>query len=98
MRRIDQLVLVGSFLPLCWLGTISRTDLSFNPHPLLVVWAGPVLGVLLPMAGVGDAGDMLRHGSPAWQLWHCFGVGRVSRAVVFLDIDAYTSKRRSRSG
>jgi hypothetical protein len=31
--------------------TISRTDLDFNPHPLLVVWAGPVAGVLLPLTG-----------------------------------------------
>jgi hypothetical protein len=30
--------------------TISRTDVVQNPHPLLVVWAGPVLGVLLPFA------------------------------------------------
>lgn len=29
--------------------TISRTDLAVNPHPLLVVWAGPVLGGLLPL-------------------------------------------------
>jgi hypothetical protein len=86
--------------------TISRTDVSPNPHPLLVVWAGPVVGVLLLLglllaakwsklksayllqffAGfcliangayigvgsfgrIGDAGDMLRHGSPIWSLW-----------------------------
>ncbi len=86
--------------------TISRTDLAENPHPLFVVWAGPVVGVLLPLgfwgvaaaaksrvafllrffAGfcllanglyigtgsfgrVGDCGEMLRHGSHAWQLW-----------------------------
>ncbi len=30
--------------------TISRTDLAHNPHPLVVVWCGPVLGVLLPLA------------------------------------------------
>ena len=77
---------------------ISRTDLAENPHPLFVVWAGPVVGVLLPLgfwgiafllrffAGfcllanglyigtgsfgrVGDCGEMLRHGSQAWQLW-----------------------------
>jgi hypothetical protein len=30
--------------------TISRTDLAENPHPLAVVWAGPVLGALLPLA------------------------------------------------
>jgi hypothetical protein len=27
----------------------SRTDLAENPHPLLVAWAGPVIGVLLPL-------------------------------------------------
>jgi hypothetical protein len=30
--------------------TISRTDLDHNPHPLAVVWAGPVFGVLAPLA------------------------------------------------
>jgi hypothetical protein len=29
--------------------TISRTDLAENPSPLVVVWAGPLLGVLLPI-------------------------------------------------
>jgi hypothetical protein len=29
--------------------TLSRTDLAENPHPLAVVWAGPVVGVLLPL-------------------------------------------------
>jgi hypothetical protein len=90
--------------------TISRTDLAENPHPLPVVWAGPLLGVLLPLflwsiaaafhvpgafvlrffAGfcliangayiavgsfdhIGDAGVMLRQGSPTWQLW-LFGI------------------------
>jgi len=27
----------------------SRTDLSRNPHPLLVVWAGPLAGTSLPL-------------------------------------------------
>ena len=84
--------------------TISRTDWSHNPNPLMEVWAGPVLGVLLPLAGwfllrrrrgvyllrffagfcciangayiaggsfdrLGDAGDLLRLGSPVWVLW-----------------------------
>ena len=89
---------------------ISRTDVDPNPQPLLVVWAGPVVGVLLPLAiwglavaarwrlawllrffagfcllanglyigvgsleRIGDAGDMLRHGSPTWTLW-LFGI------------------------
>lgn len=30
--------------------TISRTDLAHNPHPSAVVWAGPVLGICLPLA------------------------------------------------
>ncbi len=29
--------------------TISRTDLADNPRPLLVVWAGPVIGVVAPL-------------------------------------------------
>lgn len=29
--------------------TISRTDLSDNPHPLAVVWAGPIVGITLPL-------------------------------------------------
>lgn len=28
---------------------ISRTDLSANPRPLVVVWAGPLCGVLAPL-------------------------------------------------
>lgn len=28
---------------------ISRTDLSVNPHPLSVVWCGPVCGCLIPI-------------------------------------------------
>jgi Peptidase M50B-like len=86
--------------------TISRTDVSPNPHPLAVAWAGPVVGALLPVGlwlaaatarapgafllrffagfclvanglyigvgsfdGVGDCGEMLRHGAAPWHLW-----------------------------
>jgi hypothetical protein len=35
--------------------SISRTDVRPNPHPLLVVWAGPLSGVLLPLAFWGVA-------------------------------------------
>lgn len=28
---------------------ISRTDVHPNPRPLIVVWAGPVIGILLPV-------------------------------------------------
>lgn len=77
MNRFRQILLIGSFLPLCWLAfmathelghvlaafatggtinkvvihplTISRTDVSPNPSPGVVSWAGPVLGVALPL-------------------------------------------------
>jgi hypothetical protein len=29
--------------------TISHTELIDNPHPLVVVWAGPLVGVVLPL-------------------------------------------------
>lgn len=82
---------------------ISRTDFSRDRHPLLVIWGGPVLCVVLPLfllgvarlrrssllmlsqffagfclvangayigmgsfGGVGDAGDLARHGCPQW--------------------------------
>jgi hypothetical protein len=85
--------------------TISRTDPGLDPRPLPVVWAGPFVGVLLPMAAagvarllyvpgrfllqffagfcliangcyigvgafdpVGDARELLRLGTPEWQL------------------------------
>lgn len=89
---------------------ISRTDVRPNPQPLVVVWSGPLIGVLLPLAawgaaaalklrgawmlrffagfcllanglyigvgsfgGIGDAGELLRHGAPRWSLW-LFGI------------------------
>jgi hypothetical protein len=33
--------------------TVSRTDLGENPHPLAVVWGGPLVGVLLPLVLFG---------------------------------------------
>jgi hypothetical protein len=29
--------------------TISRTDLAYNPRPLVVVWSGPLFGVAAPL-------------------------------------------------
>ena len=134
MNRFHQLLLIGTFLPLCWLMmqavhelghvacalatggtvmrvvlhplTISRTNTAGSLHPLLVVWAGPIVGVAVPLAllavfkaaklkagyliqffagtclianggyiaagsfeRIGDAGDMIRLGSPIWLLW-----------------------------
>jgi hypothetical protein len=91
MKRLHQVVLIGSALLACWLGmqavhecghvlgalltggevrrvvlhplTISRTDLALNPNPLLVVWAGPVFGVLSPLALWGAVANMQMAGS-----------------------------------
>jgi hypothetical protein len=81
VKRLHQFILIGSLLPLSWLGmmlvhefghvlglwltggtvrkvvalpwTFSRTEWSYNPHPLPVAWAGPVGGVLMPLAALG---------------------------------------------
>lgn len=82
-KRIPQIVLIGTFIPFCWLAmqvvhelghvlaawatkgevtkvalhplTMSRTDLAENPHPLAVVWGGPLFGSLIPLAAFGVA-------------------------------------------
>jgi hypothetical protein len=43
--------LTGGRVAAVWLHplSISRTDLATNPQPLMVVWAGPVGGVILPL-------------------------------------------------
>jgi hypothetical protein len=84
MHRFHQILLVSTFLPLCWLlmqavhelghvagavatgGSvskvvlhplaISRTDAAGSRSPRLVVWAGPIAGVLLPLALLTVAG------------------------------------------
>ena len=33
--------------------SISRTDVQPNPHPAIVVWAGPLVGTFLPLAFCG---------------------------------------------
>jgi hypothetical protein len=97
--------------------TISRTELARNPHPLIVVWAGPLIGVTFPVAvwggcealrmtgafvlrffagfcfvangayiaggsfgAIGDAGEMLKHGSAMWHLW-LFGAITIPLAI-----------------
>lgn len=94
--------------------SISRTDVALNPQPLVVVWGGPLLGALAPLAiwafaawlrwphafllrffagfclianglyltagsleGVGDCGDLLKHGAQLWQLW-AFGLPAIA--------------------
>jgi hypothetical protein len=75
-KRLNQIVLIGTFLGFCWLAmqavhelghvigaiasgghvnrvvlhplTLSQTDVYPNPRPLLEVWAGPLIGAVLP--------------------------------------------------
>ncbi len=77
MDRLFQTILIGTFLPFCWLAMqavhelghvigayatgggvaavnlhpliISSTVVQPNPHPVLVVWAGPVIGTLVTL-------------------------------------------------
>jgi hypothetical protein len=49
--------------------TISRTDVMPNPRPLIVTWAGPVIGVLLPMLVL--AAWRLRR-APGLHFWRFF--------------------------
>lgn len=86
--------------------SISRTDVTPNPIPLVEIWGGPIVGVLFHLVSwvfirrlklswefllrffagfclvsngaylgcgsflsIGDAGELLRHGSPIWTLW-----------------------------
>ena len=77
IKRIEQIVLICSFIGFCWLAmqathelghvlgalftggkvskvvlhpfAISHTFLSHNPMPIFVVWAGPIIGVLVPL-------------------------------------------------
>jgi hypothetical protein len=43
--------------------SISRTDLAHNPSPLLVVWAGPIIGILLPLCLWGVAAGLRMPGA-----------------------------------
>jgi hypothetical protein len=77
LRRVHQIILIGSTIIGSWIGmqavhelghviaalltgaeikrvvltptTLSRTDVVNNLHPLVVVWAGPIVGVALPI-------------------------------------------------
>jgi Peptidase M50B-like len=68
MSRFYQLMLIVHELGhvmLAWLGgetvqrvvlhplVLSQTDSSHNRHPMLVVWGGPVLGLLFPLGAFG---------------------------------------------
>lgn len=51
--------------------TFSRTDVSPNPHPLIVCWAGPLLGAALPLIACA-AFSRRRRVSPLWQFFAGF--------------------------
>jgi hypothetical protein len=47
-------VMTGGAVQRCVLHplTISRTDVSPNPHPVAVVWLGPLVGAVLPLVAL----------------------------------------------
>jgi hypothetical protein len=51
--------------------SISRTDVIPNPHPLVVVWAGPFVGSVLPLL-VWWCGRRLKPTSPYLHLFRFF--------------------------
>lgn len=53
--------------------SFSRTDISPNPAPLLVAWAGPVLGVVLPLLLWGVASLVVKRWRWQW-LFQFFAV------------------------
>lgn len=84
MKKVEQTILILSFLAFSWLAMqavhelghisgawltkadvtkvalhpfiLSRTDLGSNPHPHVVVWSGPLAGVLIPLLALLLAG------------------------------------------
>lgn len=128
MKRFHQLLLVGTFLPLCWLLmqavhevghivfglatggtvakvvlhplTISRTDTLGSFHPLIVVWGGPAVGALAPLALWGIAKAMQQSWSYLLQFFAGFclianggylGAGSFSGAGDAGDLTRYGS-------
>jgi hypothetical protein len=67
--------------------TISRTDLATNPHPLLVVWAGPTFGVLCPLALWGAARASQIPGSFALRFFAGFCLIANGAYIAFGSID-----------
>ncbi len=72
--------------------TISRTDLVHNPDPLVVAWAGPLLGELLPLMVFAVTAALRRPGAisvgsvaAGLLLWHRlgphFGLGKAGKPV-----------------
>jgi len=51
---------------------ISRTDLSHNPQPLVVTWAGPVFGVLAPILAWTFAASMRSFEPRLWRFFAGF--------------------------
>jgi len=74
--------------------TLSRTDVSINPHPLLQVWGGPLVGVVLPIICWGIAYLIRTSIRPLLQLFAgfcCIANGAyIGFAPNSLGLDTYT--------
>jgi hypothetical protein len=65
---------------------ISRTDVQPNPHPLIEVWAGPLIGSLLPLAAAGVA-SLLRLRA-AYLLWVMAGFCLIANGA-YIGVGAF---------
>jgi len=114
VKRVDQLVLVISFVGFSWLAmqavhesghvlgawfsgadiekvvlhplTISRTDISYNPHPLVEIWAGPLAGILFPLAALLVA---WRLHAPRLYLFRFFAAFCLVANGVYIGLDSF---------
>lgn len=66
--------------------TISRTDVAVNPEPLIVVWAGPIFGVLAPLVAWGAA-QLGR--APFWYLLRFFAGFCLIANGVYLAVGSF---------
>jgi hypothetical protein len=62
---------------------ISRTDVRPNPQPLVVAWAGPVMGSVLPLIAYAACGRLHR---PARDLAHFFAGASLIANGLYLGI------------
>ena len=66
--------------------TISRTDASHDRHPLLVVWGGPVVGVLLPLIALA----VTRGVRPRWSyLFRLFAGSCLVANGVYIGVGSF---------
>ena len=65
---------------------ISRTDISYNPRPLVEIWAGPLVGILLPLTVLLVA---WRLRTPGLYLFRFFAAFCLAANGVYIGLDSF---------